>query len=301
MVAGGAVAVQSHINGELGVRLGDGIAAAVVSFGLGLVILAALVPATPAGRRGLAALRTALRERSLRPWQCLGGACGALLVASQGLTVGALGVAIFTVAVVAGQSASSLAVDRAGVGPTGRQPVTPTRLAGAALTVVAVLLAVAARMGSPATLALAALPALAGIGVAWQQAVNGQVRAASGSALTAALVNFAAGTAVLLLAYGVETAVHGWPAGSLPATPWLYLGGPVGIVFIAVAAAVVRFTGVLLLGLATIAGQVLGAVAIDLLVPPEAGRPGAFTLTGALLTLVAVGVAASQPATRQPE
>ncbi|SCL19131.1 Putative inner membrane exporter, YdcZ [Micromonospora rhizosphaerae] len=51
-VSGVAVAVQSRINGELGVRLADGIAAAVVSFGLGLLLLLVLLPATPGGQGG---------------------------------------------------------------------------------------------------------------------------------------------------------------------------------------------------------------------------------------------------------
>ncbi|MFJ6195199.1 DMT family transporter [Micromonospora sp. NPDC092111] len=297
--AGLGVAVQSRINGELGVRLADGIAAAVVSFGLGLLVLLVLVPALPGGRRGLADLRRALRDGSLRPWQCLGGVCGAFLVATQGLTIGTLGVAVFTVAVVAGQSASSLAVDRAGLGPTGRQPVTAARLAGAVLTVLAVLLAVADRLGDPAALALALLPLLAGVGIAWQQAVNGRVRAAAGSALTATLVNFTVGTAALLATFAVDAAVRGRPTGALPTEPWLYLGGPIGIVFIAIAAAIVRFTGVLLLGLATIAGQVVGAVLLDLVLPTEASHPGVATLAGAALTLVAVLVAALGPAPRR--
>ncbi|MEV4488873.1 DMT family transporter [Micromonospora coxensis] len=297
--SGVAVAVQSRINGELGVRLADGIAAAVVSFGLGLLVLLVLVPATPGGRRGLRELRAALGEGSLRPWQCLGGVCGAFLVATQGLTVGALGVAVFTVAVVAGQSASSLAVDRAGVGPAGRQPVTTARLAGAVLTVLAVLLAVGDRLGDPQALALAALPLLAGVAIAWQQAVNGRVRAASGSALTATLVNFTVGTVALLATFAVDVAVRGRPSGAFPGEPWLYLGGPIGIVFIAIAAAIVRFTGVLLLGLATIAGQVVGAVLLDLLLPTAASRPGAATLAGAALTMVAVLVAALGPAPRR--
>ncbi|MEW2376319.1 DMT family transporter [Micromonospora sp. NPDC047812] len=296
--SGLAVAVQSRINGELGVRLADGIAAAVVSFGLGLLVLLVLVPATPGGRRGLAALRGALADGTLRPWQCLGGACGALLVAAQGLTIGTLGVAVFTVAVVAGQSGSSLAVDRAGIGPGGPQPVTGRRLAGAALTVVAVLLAVGDRLGDPGTLGLALLPLLAGVAIAWQQAVNGRVRMAAGSALTATLVNFSVGTVALLVAFAVDLALRGWPAGGAPAEPWLYLGGPIGIVFIAIAAAIVRFTGVLLLGLATIAGQIVGAVLLDLLLPTAASRPGPVTLLGAALTLVAVGVAALAPTPR---
>ena len=80
--SGVMVAVQSRIYGELGVRLADGIAGAVVSFGVGLLILLVLVPATPGGRRGLVALRGALRTGTLRPWQCLGGVCGAFLVAT---------------------------------------------------------------------------------------------------------------------------------------------------------------------------------------------------------------------------
>ncbi|MFC4148346.1 DMT family transporter [Micromonospora mangrovi] len=290
--SGVAVAVQSRINGELGVRLADGIAAAVVSFGLGLLVLLVLVPATPGGRRGLATLRTALRAGSLRPWQCLGGVCGAFLVATQGLTIGTLGVAVFTVAVVAGQSGSSLLVDRAGVGPLGRQPVTPARLTGAVLTVLAVLLAVGDRLGDPGALALAVLPLLAGVGIAWQQAVNGRVRGAAGSALTATLVNFAVGTLALLVTFAVDLAVRGRPAGAFPSEPWLYLGGPIGIAFIALAAAIVRFTGVLLLGLATIAGQVVGAVLLDLVLPTAASHPGPATLAGAALTMVAVLVAA---------
>ncbi|WP_431873814.1 DMT family transporter [Micromonospora marina] len=297
--SGVMVAVQSRINGELGVRLADGIAAAVVSFGVGLLILLVLVPATPGGRRGLAALRGALRTGTLRPWQCLGGVCGAFLVATQGLTIGALGVAVFTVAVVAGQSGSSLLVDRAGIGPTGRQPVTPNRLIGAMLTVLAVLLAVGDRLGDPDALALALLPLAAGVGIAWQQAVNGRVRAASGSAMTATLVNFTVGTAALLVTFAVDLAVRGRPAGAFPDEPWLYLGGPLGIVFIALAAALVRFTGVLLLGLATIAGQIVGAVLLDLVLPTAASHPGLDTLLGAALTMVAVLVAAFGP-TRRP-
>ncbi|MEV6690114.1 DMT family transporter [Micromonospora sp. NPDC051196] len=290
-VAGMAVAVQSRINGELGVRLGDGLAAAVISFGVGLLLLVVLLPATRAGRRGLSALRAALGTGALRPWQCLGGACGALLVFTQGATVGTLGVAVFTVAVVAGQSGSSLAVDRAGIGPGGRQPLTGARLTGAALTVVAVLLAVGGRGLEPASLALTVLPLIAGVAVAWQQAVNGWVRVVTRSTLTATGVNFAVGTSVLLVAFAVSVAVRGAPSGGLPTEPWLYLGGPVGVLFIAVAATVVRLVGVLVLGLATIAGQVIGAVLLDVLLPTAASHPGPRTVLGALLTLVAVGVA----------
>ncbi len=133
------------------------------------------------------------------------------------------------------------------------------------------------------------------MGIAWQQAVNGRVRAAADSALTATLVNFAVGTVTLLVAFAIDIAVRGWPGGHLPTEPWLYLGGPIGIVFIAIAAAIVRFTGVLLLGLATIAGQIVGAVLLDLILPTAASHPGVNTLLGAALTMVAVLIAALAP------
>ncbi|MGA5301596.1 DMT family transporter [Nucisporomicrobium flavum] len=291
VLAGVALAVQSRINGELAVRLDDPIGAALISFGSGLLVLIVLVPALPSGRAGLRSLRAGLRDRRIRVLQCIGGVCGGFLVATQGLTVPTLGVAVFIVAVVAGQSSSSLMVDRAGTGPGGPQPVTAPRLAGAVLTVAAVVISVADRIGHSGALVLAILPLLAGLGIAWQQAVNGHVRIVANSAMVAGLINFLTGTAVLVLAYAISVLVRGTP-GHLPHGPWwLYVGGTMGIVFIAVGATVVRYTGVLLLGLSMIAGQVTGALLVDEIVPGDAGRPGWNTILGAALTLVAVGVA----------
>lgn len=139
-------------------------------------------------------------------------------------------------AVVAGQSTSSLLVDWAGHAPGAARPITRSRAMGAALCVVAVLVAVSDSLGDPRALWLAALPALAGVGIAWQQGVNGLVRQAAGAVLPATLINFLVGTTTLLIALGIEIALKGPPPGALPAEPWLYLGGPIGIIFIATAA-----------------------------------------------------------------
>jgi transporter family-2 protein len=290
-LSGAAFAVQSRINGELGVRLGDGVLAALLSFGIGLVLLVVLVPLMPAARRGVAMVGAALRGGSLRFWQCLGGLSGAFLVATQSLTVGVIGVAIFSVGLVAGQTGSSLLVDRAGLGPAGHQPLTWPRIVGAGLALSAVAGAMSDRIQGGIALWLVVLPLIAGAGIAVQQAVNGQIRAVAGSALTAALVNFAAGTALLTVAWLAVRVIQGAPP-ALPTEPWLYLGGPLGVVFIWVAAVVVRWTGVLLLGLSTIAGQLVGAVALDLVAPAAQVRLHAATVAGATLTLLAVGIAA---------
>ncbi|AYF74739.1 DMT family transporter [Nocardia yunnanensis] len=293
---GAAVATQARINGELGHRLGDGIAAATISFGSGLLILAVVFAASGRLRTGLGRVRSALKTGELRWWQLLGGLSGAYFVACQGLTVAAIGVTAFTVAAVAGQLVSSLVVDRLGWGPSGRTPVTVWRIGAAALGLVAVLLAVLGRDGtgsatdhSGASWLLVALPLIAGLLVAWQQAVNGRVGVIGGSA-SATLANFATGTAALVV---IEAAVllHHGGMDRLPGEPWLYLGGLIGISFVALAVAVVRWIGVLLLGLTSVAGQLLASVVLDVVAPTGAGVSG-LAVVGCLLTFVAVALAA---------
>jgi transporter family-2 protein len=291
VVAGFGVALQSRVNGTLADHLGSGFLAAFVSFGSGLVWLTVAMLVSRRARTGLAGVTTALRARRLRWWECLGGLAGGFLVATQGLTVGTLGVAVFIVAIVAGQSVSSLLVDRLGLAPGGIRLVTLPRAVGPALTVVAVAIAMSAGIGSAGALALAVLPLLAGAGSAWQQAVNGRVRAASGGVVAATFVNFLVGTAALAVALGISVLVQGAPTGSFPANPLLYTGGLIGIAFIAMSAAIVHRVGVLLLGLGMIAGQVVGALVLDV-VSPGATPPSAATYVGGALTLVAVAVPA---------
>jgi transporter family-2 protein len=76
----------------------------------------------------------------------------------------------------------------------------------------------------------------------------------------ATLVNFVVGTAALTIGVLAHRAVTGLDVGDWPgAGEWyLYSGGPMGATFVAVAAVVVRRLGVLRLGLAVIAGQLVG-------------------------------------------
>lgn len=292
-------AIQSRLNGELGDVLGDGIPAALISFGSGLVILLVGTAVLPRVRRALGSVWRTIRKPAgpggLRWWQCIGGVAGAFLVATQSITVAVIGVAVFTVAVVAGQAISSLVVDRLGFGPAGPQPYTPLRVAGAVVALLAVVLAVSERLSHPDGLVLAVLPALAGVGTAVQQAINGRVaRTASPDAygaVAAGVINFLVGTAALALVFAVDLLVRGAPRG-LPSEPWLYLGGACGVIFISAAAAVVRVVGVFVLGLGTIAGQLIGSLVIDLFVPTAETDVTLPVVAGTLLALAAVVLAA---------
>jgi transporter family-2 protein len=288
---GTLVALQSRINGELGQRLGDGFLAAFISFGSGLVILALASLVWRPGRRGIVRVIVALRERTIPWWLVLGGIGGALFVLGQGLTVGVLGVALFTIAVVCGQTISSLLLDHRGLALMPSTPATPRRVIGAALAVVAVGVAVSDRLRPDAPYLMLIIPLVAGLLVGWQQAVNGQVRQVSGSAFTATFGNFLVGTAVLGVALLGHIAVAGW-SPDFPGDWWLYVGGLVGCVFIGAQAVLVRVTGVLLLGLALLAGQLAASVLLDLFTPVEGAGIHVVTVVGSALVLVAVVVAA---------
>jgi len=291
VMVGVFTAIQSRVNGELGRALADGYLAAVISFGSGLLILAVALAVWTPGRRGLRAAFGSVRDGATPWWYLCGGAGGALFVLSQGITGAVLGVALFTVAVVCGQTISGLAIDRNGIGHTPPAAITVTRLVGSALALVAVGVAVSAGFGGDIPAWMLVLPFASGLAVAVQQAVNGQVRRVAGSALTATFMNFLVGTTVLLIACLVHEAIVGLPE-RMPTNPLLYLGGLIGAIFIGGAVIVVRVTGVLLLGLGSVAGQLVMSLVLDLVLPAAGRVVVASTVVGTVLTLVAVVIAA---------
>ena len=276
MALGGAVAIgvmtaiQARINGVLGVRVDDGIVAGFLSFSVGLLALAVVISCLPSARRGVGRLRAGIRQQTIPFWMLLGGVCGALTVSTQGLTAGVLGVSLFSVGVVAGQTLHGLVLDRIGFGPAGVVAVTPGRVLGGLLALAAVGISLSGDVLASSPLWMLLLPFAAGVGIAWQAATNGRLAQRASSPLAATLMSFIAGTVVLALASGVSIAFRGAPA-ALPTEPWLYLGGFLGAAYILLGTFIVAQTGVLLMGLGSVLGQLVTSVVIDLLWPPAAG------------------------------
>jgi transporter family-2 protein len=293
---GALMATQAKVNGELGARLENGFAAAVISFGSGLAALVVLVSALPAGRRGIRTLVTSVRRGETAWWALTGGCGGAILVLSQSLTTPLLGVAVLSIAVIGGQTMSGLILDRFGLAPGGRRPLTVSRVGGAIITLIAVAVTLSSHVSSTVPLLLLMLPLAAGLAIAWQQAVNGRVTVASASALTSTFVNFWVGTLALLIAYAASTTVKAPPV-EYPTDWWLYSGGMIGVAFIFGLAAAVQVTGVLLLGLATIAGQLSASILWDTVTHPV-GAVGGGTVISTLVVFAAVLLAAPRPARR---
>ena len=296
VAAGAFMTTQARINGQLALELGDRFVAASLSFGLGFLVLCIVLLAFPRGRRGFTAIRQEIAARSIPWWFTLAGSAGAGYVLSQAMVVGVTGVALFTVAVVAGLTIGSVLLDLWGVGPAGKRPLTSRRIIGAVLGLIAVVVGVLGQPVQTNGIYLLIMPLLFGVAVAWQQASNGRMTMIAGTPWTSTFLNFGVGTGILLIA----TAIHALQAGlpiHFPPEWWLYLGGPVGIVFIAANAVVVRALGVLVLSLGTMAGQLVMAVVFDVVSP--AGHPlVGSTLWGTALIFIAV-IVASLPAKRR--
>lgn len=292
--AGALTAAQSRINGGLSQHLGDGYVTAAVSFGSGTLILFLVIVLNRRAREGFALLRRELTSGHLPRWSLIGGAFGAFFVLGQGLVATVLGVALFTVGVVAGQVFGGLVIDRIGIGPGGRVDPTLPRVFGTALAILAVIFSVVADLVNPhassGQIWLIVIPVLIGTGVSMQAAVNGLVRSAAQSALTATFVSFLVGTAILVAIAAISVAANGWPT-DWPKQPLYYSGGVLGIVFIALAAMLVRTAGVLLLSMSNVAGQLLASVAIEAGLP-LVGGVSVGLLVGAGIALIAVAVAA---------
>lgn len=300
LTAGALLSVQSRMNGELSRRFGHGLDAALWSFGSGLLVLTVALALSSPMRAGLSHLRMALRENRIRWWQCLGGLLGGLFVFCQSYAVPLAGVALYTIAVVGGQTASGVLVDRLGIGPGGRRPVTLGRVGAAVLASIGIAVAVGGRVtGSGASVVVpVVLSALTGVGLAVQQGTNGRVGVASGNAFTTTWLNFGLG-AVLLVVLTVPASRVGQLASpaSLDAPWWAWCGGVVGIGAVAIGSAGVRHLGVLLLLLLMLVGQLSAALVIDTVDPATRGQVSLVTILGLLLTLAAAllaGVAAGR-------
>lgn len=282
---GALVALQSRFNGQLATTLHNGIGAALISNLVGITFLILLVFGLSKEREGLRRVGEAWKLGEMKIWEFFGGLAGGFFLSIQSIAVPQVGVAIFTIATIGGQTVSSLVVDKMGISPSGKKHITLVRVIGAVSTLAAVTIAVYPQlMHSTFKFLPVILSVAVGIVVSFQQAVNGRVNAISLRPLATTLINFTTGTVVLTIALCVNF-LNGGRIASLPSNPWLYLGGPLGLLFIAVSAYVVKALGVLNFILFSVTGQLIGALLLDWLAPTAKTGVSANLIYGTLLTL----------------
>ncbi len=138
VVAGSLVALQAPINAGLGKAVGS-LAAASVSFGIGVCVLVTITLVAGGGFGDLGAIG------DLRWPYLLGGLLGAVYVTTVLITVRELGAGGVTAATIAGQLTLSVLIDRAGVLGLEERALTTQRLVGIALLAAGTYLVVAER------------------------------------------------------------------------------------------------------------------------------------------------------------
>ena len=291
VLAGMLSPMQSAVNGQLGAFLGDGNACAVISFASGLVVMFFIIISRKQTREQFASIPGLIRSRKIAWWNWFAGLCGAMVVFSEGASASALGVATFQTALISALILSGLLCDRFGIGVNEKKYFTPQRLFGAFLAILATVFVVSPQWESPHMLVLAVLPFMAGLLAGWQPAGNSAVGEATGSMLVSITWNFIVGFTVLTTALIIRIAL-GHVTVTLPAEWWMYLGGPLGLMSIGLMALLVRGLGLLLLGVASTAGQLLGSVLIDLAIPALGNTVYMVTIIGTLCALAGAIVTA---------
>jgi transporter family-2 protein len=285
---GAVVAAQSRINGQMSIQIHSGIEGAFLSNFVGWVLLLVLVFGFAKERDGLKKVIAASKHRAIRFWELFGGVCGGFYLAMASIIVPQVGVAMFTIGTVGGQTVTSLLVDKIGLAPGGKRHITIVRLAGAITTLMAVTIAVYPKLtGTSLKVAPILVSVAVGIVVAFQQALNGRLNVISTRPLATALVNFSIGSIVLGISLAVSL-IAGAKFVSPPHSPWIYLGGPLGVAFIAVSAFVVKHMGVLNFIMFSVAGQLVGALLLDWLVPTTKGAVNSYLIVGTVITLASI-------------
>ena len=302
-LSGILIALQARANGELSYQLGNGLEAALVSFGSGLVIIIFISLFNPSIKEGIRNLRVAVQEKKIARWKLFAGMLGGTWVAVQTHIVPLIGVAIFSVASIAGQATASLIVDRIGLTGGGKKLLSKRRVAAALITVLAVLLSVLDRLDASNLSKFAVFlgvitGALGGI----QRAMNGEINEYSQQSFTTSLLNFIMGTTFLVVLLIVMILSKRIELVPLPSGPWwIYTGGVIGVIYIAFSSTIVQHLGVLNFTLFSVGGQLVGSLAIDFLYPTDGVQISAYLISGIVMTYLGVIVGgASSSRVRKP-
>lgn len=303
--AGVAVSLQSRVNGELALATGHGLWAALAAFAIGWVMLSVYAVASPDLRRGVARASSGLRSRRLPWWSGLGGVFGAFIVVVQSSSVPIIGVALFTIALVSGQTGNALVADRLGLSPSGVQQISPRRAFAGALGLVGVVIAVSGRDdGGPLdgiAIAWVAASVMSGGLAALQHPANARVAAHAGSPVVATWVNFTMGFLSVGLLALVLRATGRLPDPGLALGPWwAWTGSLLGIVVVLAIAVATGRLGVLVTALLLLTGQLGTALALDIWAPTNGAVVTPLMVAGVLVTFAAAALATRVSRARLP-
>ena len=289
-LSGVMIAFQARANGELSYRLDNAPQAALVSFSSGLFFITIYAIFSPKIKEGIRRLRSAVRSGEIPKIRLLAGSLGGAFVALQTSVVPLIGVALYSVASIAGQSAVSLLVDRIGLTGGGVKLISLRRIAAAFITVIAVLVSVIDKLEADNFQLFALLLAvIAGALVGVQRALNGQINEHSQNSYTTSLLNFITGTSFLTLFIIILIALGRVELQPLPIGPWwIYTGGVIGVIYIAATSLIVQHLGVLTFTLFSVGGQLIASLLLDIYSPTQGVSVSWYLVSGIAMTYIGV-------------
>jgi len=289
-LSGVMIALQARANGELSYRLDNAPQAALVSFSSGLFFITIYAIFSPKIKEGIRRLKSAVSSGEIPKIRLLAGSLGGAFVALQTSVVPLIGVALYSVASIAGQSAVSLLVDRIGLTGGGVKLISPRRIAAAFITVIAVLVSVLDKLEADNFQLFALLLAvIAGALVGVQRALNGQINEHSQNSYTTSLLNFITGTSFLTLFIIILIALGRVELQPLPIGPWwIYTGGVIGVIYIAATSLIVQHLGVLTFTLFSVGGQLIASLLLDIYSPTQGVSVSWYLVSGIAMTYIGV-------------
>lgn len=270
--------------------MGDSLEAAFVSFGSGLIFVSLIALFRKDVRLGFKEIFVAVSAKKIAKLRLGAGVLGSSFVAMQTHVVPIAGVALFTVASLAGQTAISLWVDHVGLIGTGKTLITRRRIVAAVITVVAVIVSTWDRFSqSDFSIAAILLAVIAGGWVGVQRALNGQINSHSKKSFATSLLNFITGTSFLLTLIILRSLFTDHSIMNFSSGPWwMFVGGSIGVVYIAFSALAVQHLGVLEFTLFSVGGMLLGSLLIDFIAPTAGTSISWYLIAGIFLTYLGV-------------
>jgi len=286
ILMGFALPAQTGVNTRLRQRVGNPIGAALISFTVGTLFLAA---ASLVIERDLSVITSETLGAPF--WIWIGGCLGAVVVTGNIPLMSALGSVQTSIFPIAGQIAMGLVIDHYGLFGTSRIPASPIRIAGAVLAFAGLLTVTLSRNSRPSGGGTAPgssemppapsapgtshasggklwLLRLAGIGIgvtsACQAAINGRLGTLLDSSLKSSLVSFTVGAITLLIINILmrnRINIKGEPGRKDPW--WIWTGGVFGGLGVLGTVYFVKVLGVGLTVLATTGGVTCASVLID--------------------------------------
>ena len=137
IIAGMLSTVQTAVNGHLGIILASPVKAAVISFIIGIVLLAVICVIILLQRKTVSTLRIEPRHRENYPWWIwLGGILGGLFVLTNAYLSNIIGTGMTIIAILIGSTSGGLIIDCFGLLGSEKKPVGMRQIFGIIIMII---------------------------------------------------------------------------------------------------------------------------------------------------------------------